>query len=267
MYLNNRLYRNICHNSQEWGAFKTYSDKLNDSNEYLENRGVEFVIAFIPEKCHVYSEEVEFLLWDVAGPNATRPLIEHLKFNSNPMVFSYFETLNAHKDAAQVFFKTDNHWSPIGAYLAYRETVFNLLPDTTPEDMITWNYKEDFRIEEWQGDLGKASGLEQLFFEPARMPDNESLLTFSKGEANELIYDNPVASNDLTLVVFHDSFFRIPPIAEYLATHYQRTVYLNNNWGLTWSSTPEALDSLIEVWDPDIVLVVYMERNIQLFLK
>jgi hypothetical protein len=267
MYMNSRLYRNICHNSQEWGPFKAYSDKLDTANQFLEERGVEFAVAFIPEKCHVYSDEVQFLLWDVNGPNATIPLIEYLKTNSDTLVFSYFETLNAHKDTAQVFFKTDNHWSAIGSYLAYRESVVNLLPETDPEEMFIWNYEEDFKIEEWQGDLGKVSGIEHLLVEPAVMPDHDRLFYIDKGANKELIYKNPDAENDLTLVVYHDSFFRVPPVADYLATHFRRTIYLNHNWGLEWSSKPEALEALIEEWDPDIVLVVYMERNIKLFLK
>ena len=267
MYLNNRVYRNICHNSIEWGHFQTYADRLDLTNEFLESRGIEFAVGFIPEKCHVYSEEVQFLLWDVDGENATIPMIEYLTNNSDALVISYFETLNAHKYSTQVFYKNDNHWSAIGAYLAYQETVANLLPDTDPEDMVNWNYKEDYRIELREGDMGKASGLPQFLYEPAVLPDHDPLLEPISLDSGDLLYENPEADNDLTLVVFHDSFFGIPPIAEYLATHYQRTVYMSVNWGTPWSSDPDFLEALIEQWDPDVILVVSVERFLKRFLK
>lgn len=266
LYYDNPKYLDICQNSIDWRNFDRYTEKINSTQKFLDSQGVEFAIAFIPEKCHIYSEPIQRILPDFQGRSSTLPLIDHISSNSEVTVISLFDILNSQKNDEQLFYKNDTHWSSIGAYLGYQEIITTLNPDISPQEMIPWNYETDVIPKEWIGDLGSFTSLPEFITETIFLPKVKYQTQATKLGSGELIFENPAANNDLTLVVFCDSFFGVPPIARFLAAHYRQTVILSTNNEYKWSNNPADLQNLVDKWDPDIILVAYIERNINYLL-
>ncbi len=195
--------------------------------------GLNLAIVFIPEKCHVYSEPIAHLLPDFDGKSSTFPLIEYISNNTDATVVSLFEVLNSQKKAEQLYYKNDTHWSSIGAYLGYQEIISSLVPDISPLEMVAWKFDTDFTTKERIGDLGSFTNLPEFITETVYLPNNSSeyYLSQTRLESGELVYENPQAENDLTLIVFCDFSFGVPPITKFLATHYREAVFFKyNQW-------------------------------------
>lgn len=81
--------------------------------------GAAFAVLIGPNKLEVYSEFLEDYPRLLAGPGRAETLAARAGQAGLSIVYPRDELIAA-KDAAQVYFKTDTHWTAQGAYIAYR---------------------------------------------------------------------------------------------------------------------------------------------------
>jgi len=108
---------------------------LEGRRDWLAERGIPFVVVFVPNKHLVYSEFLpeRFAVVDESAAEVEphRQLVAHLEAHSDLVVVDLLPRLLEAKKRQRVFHKTDTHWNDVGAYLAYRsvlEAVVQVLP-------------------------------------------------------------------------------------------------------------------------------------------
>lgn len=261
LYSNDAASTDICQNLKQWGSFDPYTEQAQMTRQFLLDKGIDFAIVFLPEKCRIYPEYIETVLPKFSSISSSEQLIEHLSTNSDVTVINLTEGLMAGKDQELMFFKTDTHWSSVGAYSGYKQIITTLFPDIPRKELVSWDPASETLPKERKGDLGAMTGLPE-FAREFGFPPNFSILDSQKLDKGEVLYNNPQPTSNQTLLVFHDSYFRVSPIREFLASHYQTAVFLDINRGFRWSNNQAYLEDVIAQWDPDTIIVAYVERNI-----
>lgn len=262
LFLNWNENTDICQKSVLWEQedLERSVEKLNSTHNYLKNQDVELFISIIPVKCSVYQEFSEYRLPIIGPQSSTEQFINYVKSNSDINIIDLSKVLIPAKENHLVFSVTDTHWTPIGAYLGYQQVMLSLFPEYKVQDLVQWDYSQDIRKEQRKTDLGNFISLPLFSEETIIVPDMPYLQPAST-ENHQNIYHGLDPDNNKTIVVFHDSFLDIDPIRPFLAEHFQKSIFIDMRWNNLWSHDTR-LESTVEKWQPDIILVLIVERNI-----
>jgi hypothetical protein len=114
---------------------------LRARNEAMRKLGIPWLFTVAPNKEAVYGE----MLPDGYPPTPKRPvhLLQEIAAEAGTTMLYPVEALQAAKPEGPVYYQADTHWSPLGAYVAYREVCAQLerwgfdLPLVTKDD-IEW---------------------------------------------------------------------------------------------------------------------------------
>lgn len=86
-------------------------------SDYYKKIGKEYVLVLTPSKVSIYPE---YLHGDYSVRETPCDLIyDYLKENTDVTVINTKDKLLENKDKGQLFWKTDSHWTRLGAYYAY----------------------------------------------------------------------------------------------------------------------------------------------------
>lgn len=133
-------------------------------SDELKARGFNYVLALTPTKSSVYPEKL-------IGPVLSHrtyidQVYDYLRAHTDVVVVNTKARLLNHKDKGPLFWETDTHFTPLGAYLAYEELVDVLHQAQIIQDKVPYSYQTvPFMME---GDLSVLPG-ENL------LPDEEGL--------------------------------------------------------------------------------------------
>ncbi len=113
-----RLYKNMEY-------FKQFIEKYPDEN---------ITVGIIPNSYEVLTDKVPLGLNNIDQTKYTNELFS--KLNGNNLCKIYFlETLKPHKDE-YIYYKTDHHWTTLGAYYAYSEYMHSMSMEPVSLDEI-----------------------------------------------------------------------------------------------------------------------------------
>jgi len=236
--------------------------KLFESRRnWLAKRGSNFLLVISPSKSSIYDEN---LLPNIVSPtavSATDQIIASLKKHDSVQVLDLRPTLRANKKFGRLYFRSDSHWSPLGAFVAYREIINglrSLFPNLRPIE------RSDLEIETKRydnGDLAKLLGLHPMFSEPydaikikSPRANRETFFVGSSPSPTDEIEHAMVVStvNSLQLpsaFILRDSFFT--PLMPFIAENFRKARYVPAQ------SFPA---DAIEVASPDVVIQEINER-------
>lgn len=268
LHLNQAVSTDLCQNltHQLSSNLNLVSTKLGQAQQTLESQGIGFAVAIIPEKCRVYPEYIRTYLPLLNQQSYSETLLTKVTTQTDVSMIDLAGPLVAAKQDHQVFMATDTHWTPIGAYLAYQQ-LHTLISSQIPiSDPIEWDASRDTITRETTSDLGQSSMLPEYLSEQISLPD-VNYLEMETTSSGAYRYHNPGADNEFTLLVFEDSFMTVKPIQPFLAQHFSNSIFLNINEGFLWSSDPGDLAQTIQEWDPDMILILYVDRNLYLLRK
>jgi hypothetical protein len=99
-----------------------YSRLFEARRAFFEHEGIPFILAVLPSKEHVYSE---FLPNSVAA-HPPYSLLDQLLELPNQRVLDLRQCQSDAKRQGLACYRTDSHWTSLGAYFAYREIVHNI---------------------------------------------------------------------------------------------------------------------------------------------
>ncbi len=238
---------------------------------WLEKQGIAYLLIVPPNKMTVYKE---FIGEPWVGQKGVTRLsqLKSILLDSDSSTFLDLSPALVGKgnDDDILFFKSDTHWTPYGAYLAYLaladklETLFtdiHFKRDFTFSEPITrsCNKKENNC-----GDLTTMLLDYDSFDESYR--DVKQISQCGKTSPVNLELSNLDHSNeehsfrtscpqkDLTAVVFRDSFFR--PLIPYISVNFKEVIYL-------WKSFDQQnIEELLKIFKPDIVIEEIAERTL-----
>ena len=161
-------------------AVETYCRAINTCADNLKGEATVYSILVPNNSGAMLSEE------ELAGLGGTDPREAIRYFNSlfdeNVHPVFIYDTLREHNDE-YLYFRTDHHWTQLGAYYAYVE--FCKVKGTEPADVLNW---EHMRFEPFLGSFYDTLGLWEMEANPdyvdAYIPSGTNDLEFWDEEGN-----------------------------------------------------------------------------------
>jgi alginate O-acetyltransferase complex protein AlgJ len=233
---------------------------LENFQERVEADGGVFLFVIPPNKPTIYPEHVPDTLSRREGPSRLDQLISHLAKNDSPVrVLDLRPTLLEAKQTHQLYFATDSHWNPIGAFFAYQKIIEALqssFPGLSPHSF------SDYKIVTYDPTpmgsriIGSTSLVEAPFvLTPIHTSRARIFSVELPTQFGPIFFSQTDDKSSPTALVFTDSFFIA--IRPFISEHFSRAVYID------YFATPEISHlSWYEQFQPDVVIFSLTERNI-----
>lgn len=249
----------------EW--LEVYRAKKN----WLEQQGIQYLLIVPPNKLSIYGEFVGEPWLAQRGETRFSQLKRTMQENDNSTFLDLTPILSSKAREEYVFFKSDTHWTPYGAYLGYlaiAEKIESLFPGS--------RFKKDFTVSNTRsrtcdkkenncGDLTTMLLDHDTFTESYRAVGSSSSCAYSKeydyklsnvDETHPRTY--PVVkgceTGELKALVFRDSFFNA--LKPFFSENFKEVVYLWKNYD------QKNIEELLHVFKPDIVIEEKGEREL-----
>ena len=248
--------------------YEIWKRTLEDRQEWFVKQGILYLFAVAPSKMMIYPEKLP----DRVRKKAGTPVLDELEqYLAKSSTFTGYVDLRSDlleaKQKQQVYFRTDTHWNPDGAYVAYlsiMERIKEWFPDVriVPQSSL----KKNPSIH--SGDICISMNLANIISEEADKTEISPACTTEDyvkmrefvhpnsefaGNANYLPIKNGCKGNPVKALIIHDSFglFLRP--------------YFNETFGeVIYSHYVDLKDlkGLIKTEKPDVVIDVRTARNL-----
>ena len=238
---------------------------LAQIGEAAEKNGGTFLVMVAPDKSTIYHQYMPVQIPVIGEESSADRYFENLMGLDPSTVLDLRPALMSASGQSQVYYKTDSHWNCEGALIAYREVAFNLA-EIDPRVYVYDRGDFEFLVsQDTVLDISKMMKLEVMEGAVEAVPafpvqsviETRQLL---QADSSMKIVSNP--GQDLPrLMIFHDSFY---------PTCFEN--FIHPTFGVTMSvpyqdvKLPELL-GLIETEKPDFVVVEFIERNFEFFLR
>ncbi|MFY9589623.1 alginate O-acetyltransferase AlgX-related protein [Rickettsia endosymbiont of Halotydeus destructor] len=234
------------------------SNKLISWNNWMQKKGIIFIIMIPPNKEEVFSEFLPNSINKKAKNSLTRvqQLIDHLD-NKLKIIYS-INKLQKSKYLGKLYYCTDTHWTPLGAFLYYQDLYQELHEHFSS---IPYSNLDDFRVKmnslEFIGDLANMITLDEKEFY-TEIIHNPVIPYSITSLPNESLPSSTIVTktDNLSLpkaVIFRDSFFI--NLLPFVAPNFSKSTYIWNY---------EIDYKLIEQEQPNVVILEIVERHIGL---
>lgn len=219
---------------------------------YVESKNAKFVLAVAPNKNSLYGENMPYYYSSkYNGEKAVKPFVKQLnaKNINNVDLFSLFD-----KNSETLYLKRDSHWNNKGAMLVYNDIMSNL--NVAHNDYSTVS---SVREKTAVGDLNKmlyplSAQPEWNYYYQTDDRYNYEYVTDTHGTDDPWIETKSSSTNG-SLLVFRDSFG--DSLLPFFAREFSNAYFSKG--------VPYSLESYMENYAPDYVVVEKVERNIDEF--
>lgn len=232
--------------------------KLILLNLDLKSQGVILVVVVAPNKASIYPDELPDGLLKLATQSRLDVFMEMAQQPNAPIFVDVRPSLKQAQADQYLYFKTDTHWTPYGAYFAYQAVMDSLSPayaDLRPRAQADFSFHETDPV---TMEMPRLMGVDflpepKIIVEPdfptsayyQRFPP---LSTFSMSWAND--------GQDKTLLMYHDSFGYA--MMDFLKYDFKQAMYIRNNSEDNSSSSMDWFN----IVQPDVVVIEIVERNL-----
>ncbi len=229
--------------------------KLDSLSDRLVKKGVKaLVVVVAPNKNTIYPEYFPPEITKIGPESRLDQLINYEKQHGKVKVLDIRPTLLAAKRQSLVYYRTDSHWNPLGAFIAY-QAVMAQLQRAFPN--LKTHTLTDFRIvpTKKMGDISTnmiKSNFTEDTFEMVPLFSRKVFTQSWRSHPSDNRFNLITANPDSTLpklVMFEDSFSEA--LIPYLADHFSRGVYL-------WAYPSD--ESFYDIEKPDVVIIEITER-------
>lgn len=236
-------------------------DCFSGAQTYFDNKNIDFLIMFIPNKQTVYPEYYPSNVIRSCDKTRVDLLVEYVQAHSNVDIFNIKDSLLAKKNETLLYYKQfdPSHWNSEGAFIGYSELMKRLKEKIPNINVLT---EEDFTIET----VVRTTKLSNSIL----ISENENVLVPRKAftyDISEEIpegsgltknsyfqkFTNTINKNMPKLLIVGDSFFQ-----------YYLLPYLTESFSEVWFYRPDTSEEIIkmtEIAQPDIVLYQGVERQ------
>ena len=245
--------------------------KYRAKKQWLEQHDIQYLLVISPDKESVYPEFVMDSWEKFQGKSRLQQLIEAYPDINEKELLNLGSRLIKQKEEP-LFFKSDTHWTPFGAYSAYL-----IIAEKIEQKFPSTSFKKDFRFSKLQ--MRQCSSKENQCGDLTRMlldfePFAESfskLLEYKRcsflvptdyplTNLPEEVVRSSITSRcdqaELKAVIFRDSFF--VALEPFFSENFKQVVYL-------WKEYDQNnIEEIMTVFKPDIVIEEVLERNFSL---
>lgn len=228
--------------------------------DYLAEKGIGYYLMVCPDKHTVYPEYLPDSLAGYEGPSRFDGMLEALRENTTVKVIDARDAVIAEKKNHTVFLKTDTHWNAYGAFVGY-DLLMDAIQKDYPNvrhvtrDECTLTVTEDWLGGDMAGFIGQGDTLTDTMPEYAVNGFNPVFLPTPYAETSDdperpvIRLENPDHPERPSAVIFRDSFCRA--MYPMLADSFSKVTF-------AWSTS--VLNHIVEVEQPDLVIMEYVER-------
>lgn len=244
------------------------AEELERRRQWLEARGIRYLVVIAPNKNAVYPEMLPDALRPKRPESHRDQFVSAVRTRTKVDIVDVTPGLLEEKKINPVFYVTDSHWNAHGAFAAYRQIMAHLVrdfPAIQPMD------RDQFNVGQYSwlpGDLAFMMGLANFLKE-----DRVQYLKKDWFKARARSYDGSTDPHYFEVpqysfvgdpklpraVVFHDSFWW--ELLPFIAESFDEALYV-------WLKPQTEVElrffdtALIEREKPDIVIEEYTERYI-----
>jgi len=145
---------------------RAWASMLEQRRNWLAKRNIKFLFVLVPTKSSVYPEFVPLAWEPLSNDSRAKQLCRYLKQFTKVGCLDLQEPLIQAKPMGKLYFKTDTHWDPLGAYVGYRamtKMIRHVLPSFEPVEL-----KDTVRVAmpSMHGDLLGIAGLGGFILDP-----------------------------------------------------------------------------------------------------
>ena len=134
---------------------------------WLAQRGIGYLLVVVPEKSTVYPEYLPEYVTKVGTDNQRLQFLEALAAGSGVRPVDLAEVLIASKEQAALYYKYDSHWTPLGAFIGYREVMKRVAEMLPKVELQTLQDFEQRPVAIKHGDLANMISLGAVLEESA----------------------------------------------------------------------------------------------------
>ncbi|MBL7952703.1 MAG: hypothetical protein JNM62_13410 [Flavobacteriales bacterium] len=235
------------------------TDRLEVRRRWLAAQGIEYVLMIPPEKSAIYPDKLPSRIQRLNEPSCLDQFISLLTERTQVPMVDVRRELKDARAFGDVYYTTDTHWNPVGAWYGYAALI-NAIRERTPDVSPPVPFQRyDMHVDtNDQGDLSTLIGLNDVYTRvtPLLVPHDslraEEAQPGSYASSGFLKYPPVVkevqGSKAPRLLMFRDSFgvYMIPSLSE----HFSRSAYV-------W--TPVFIPQIVAEERPDIVVHEVME--------
>jgi alginate O-acetyltransferase complex protein AlgJ len=243
---------------------KKIGDKILSNRTMLKSQGIDYYLAIAPNKHSIYGEYLPI----IKSPNPTKieQLKKYLDANSENLLIDMSDLLKVNKDTTLLFYKSDTHWNPSGAFWGYKRLMNALEKDRESLKSFELSDFMFYNKNSKGGDLSRMLGdksSEYKFFAKHKHSTSEKMMSrmpvpenySRKPEDYEKRYRSK--ANRLKIILFRDSFST--GLIDYLNENFGESVFIWN-FGMFDKA-------IIDQEKPDIVVQEIVERDIDKLIK
>lgn len=247
---------------REW--FRSYRDK----KKWLEDRKIRYLLVVPPNKMSIYNEFVGEPWVNNQGISRLTQIKNQLSDADSSTLLDLAPALRQMNHLETLYFKSDTHWTPYGAFLAYQviaETIESMFPDI--------QFKRDFsitpiikrRCEMKKDNCGELTDMlldyesfNESFKKVEKFPKCAKRVPFHFNLSNlqeghkEFYFQTNCQHGTLRAVVFRDSFLR--DLEPYLSENFREVIYLWKDYD------QDNIEEILSTFNPDIIIEEKVER-------
>jgi len=259
-------YLGLQQHSEE--EYETWKRMLQDRQEWLADQGIRYLFVVAPYKMMIYPEKLPARVQKKAGV----PLVEKLgRYIGREGTIEGFVDLRGDmleaKGRRQVYYRTDTHWNPDGAFDAYRAIMHRIRQWFPEVQVLPESVLKKARVSH-RGDICITLNLNSISpewtvkseVEPSCSAKNYTRVEVdvqpTGPEANNPNYlpvENGCAGNSLKALVIHDSFGLF--LRPYFNETFGKVIYSNY-------IDLQDLKELVSREHPDVIVDVRVARHL-----
>lgn len=222
---------------------------------WMEDHHIPYVMAVAPNKETIYPEHMPSRLRNPGRPTRLDQILSYLKEYSHLPILDLRPPESQAKSLGTLYFKTDSHWNPLGAYVGYREILHALSktrPSLRPKDLSEFDLQVKIDLGQ---DLANLMALtnsveeETTLLIPKTPRQAKILRPADLPEWQDKYISTHPDSKLPVAILLRDSFG--DEMVPFLAEHFRRALYPRH--------TDNDFDLILRE-KPDLVIEEYAER-------
>ncbi len=228
------------------------ANNISIVQNYLQERKVDFVFTIAPNKNTLYGENMPYYKDQVVSSDHSAILLAPYLEKQNVSYTDLFTLFSAQDEV--LYLLRDSHWNNKGAVLTY-----NALMDKLGVAHEDYSSVKPQLIKNENGDLNK---MLYSFYGPLEENYDYGLAQkYSYEKENATVEDGWIVTKNPegkgTLLMFRDSFANT--LIPFFSNEFANAYYSKGE--------PNALESFVNTYDPDYVVIEKVERNISKYLE
>lgn len=235
------------------------SELFHKRIQYYESLGIKFYIAVVPSKSEIYKENLPIYCKPNIDIGFTSDIINGLSKDTTLNLINLEPDLIKAKGEGQVFYKTDMHWSALGAFHGYTTIINRIRKDFPAIKPVTANNVDIVEGKETTSGDATELALQDIVTEKysylkvktshsIELPKSKYKIPENFKHHDEYLVIRGVPDTTLPkILVIRDSFTQA--LTGILSENFSKTIYIWDNWKYGINK------EIVEEEKPDIVLI------------